>query len=295
MFDRPLIQCCLNARCLGVHASRCILAVLALLVAAPTVLADESDPILLGQDKVKFSVGGFLTKMSTGLELSVVDDDKNKVIDVENDLGLSSSRNTFRIDGYWRPGPRHRIVVGYYSLSRSVVNTLETEIEWEDALYPVGVNIDTGLRLQVIPISYAYSFIKNERWELAASIGFHWTEVNTYISGDAFVGDDTVLSKDIRSSDVKGPFPLIGLLVDFSPAPKWQIGTTLQYLDLSVGKYHGRLVDLRAYVEYYIWRDVGVGLSYNFYDIHADVTEEDFTGKIDLQFDGALLYLTAKF
>jgi hypothetical protein len=264
-------------------------------VAASVGQADAKERIPLGEDKFKISGGGFLTDFNSGLRVDRNIDDENKEINVEDDLGLNSSASSFRIDGYWRVGPRHRIVSGYYSLGRSSDHVLEREVEWEDGVFPVGAMVGSGLKLGVTPISYAYSFIKREQWEVAASVGVHWTKVSAFIGGEAFVDGEPVLSEFHEESDIKGPFPLVGLLVDFSPSPKWQIGTSLQYLDISISKYNGRLLDLRLYAEYYIWRNVGIGISYNYFDLNAGVTQEEYTGNVKLKFDGFLGYLTAKF
>jgi hypothetical protein len=273
---------------------KALMAFIAIFVASAAQAADKGS-ILLGEDKFRISGGGFLANLNSSLEIHPMGEDANKPIDVEKDLGLSSSPQTFKVDGYWRVGPRHRIMAGYYALDRSGANTLETEVEWEDSVYPVGVTVDSSIKLKIIPITYAYSFVKNEQWEVAASIGIHWTVIDTSISGMAFVGDEMVLISDQATNDVKGPLPHIGLHVDFAPSPKWQIGTSIQYLDMSISKYHGKLIDFKIYAEYYIWRNVGIGIAYNYVDIQVGVADEDFVGQVGLQFDGPMGYLVAKF
>ena len=258
-------------------------------------VADEKEPINLGEDKFKLSAGGFFTDFSSSLRIDATEGDQSADIDVEEDLGLNSTTETFRLEGYWRVGPRHRINAAWYKLNRNGVTEISTDIEWGDLTFPVGVTIDTGVDLSIIPISYSYSFFKRENWELAASIGFHWIDIETFIQGEAFVDGQPVLSAQSRSSDVKGPFPLVGLVFDFQPAPKWQIGTSIQYLDISISKYNGRLLDAKFYVEYYIWRNVGVGLAYNYFDLNAGVTEDNFIGNVGSEYNGFMGYITSKF
>jgi hypothetical protein len=256
---------------------------------------DERGPIAFGEDKFKISGGFFLTGFSTSLEVGSTIKDVNKIIDVENDLGLTSSTNSARVEAYWRLGPRHRLQLGWFSLDRSGARVLDTEVEWEDANYPIGSAVESGLNLDIIPFSYAYSFIKNDRWEVAASAGFHWTKFEATIAGEAFVDGDLVLALNDEAAGVEGPFVLVGLLADFNPGPNWQVGASVQYMDLSIGKHHGSLLDMRAYAEYYIWRNVGVGVSYNYYDLEAGVVNESFAGEIGIQYHGFHTYLVAKF
>ena len=167
------------------------------LLFTPPSLAASDEPIKFGEERFKLSAGGFFPGFSSEMTIDVMADGENKTIDVEEDLGLKSSTNTFRVDGYWRVGPRHRITVGYYALNRSGTRVLETDIEWEDVVYPVGVNIDSQVDFDVIPISYAYSFLKRENWEIAASIGVHWMKIDTSIEGQAFVDGDDVRARFI--------------------------------------------------------------------------------------------------
>ena len=274
-------------------------AILAALVAgalgSQTSLAASAEPIKFGEERFKISAGGFFTGLSSDMTLDIMADGENKTIDVEDDLGVNSSTNTFRLDAFWRVGPRHRINIGYYTLDRTGVNLLERDIEWEGVVYPIGVSVESHIDLDVIPISYSYSFVKRDNWELAASFGVHWMTIDTGTEGQAFVGENQELTFTSEGSKVTGPFPLLGLLADFQPSPKWQMGASIQYLDISISKYHGRLLDARAYVEYYIWRNVGIGLSYNFFDLEAGVTKEDFVGDFNIEYDGWTTYLTAKF
>ena len=63
---------------------------------------DERGPIAFGEDKFKISAGIFLAGFSTSLEVGSTIEDLNKIIDVENDLGLTSSTKSARAEAYWR-------------------------------------------------------------------------------------------------------------------------------------------------------------------------------------------------
>ncbi len=265
-----------------------------------TAAASENDlpdngPLGLGQDKFMVSIGAFIADFNSRMAIDPASTEGNKSISIEDDLGLKSAKTVFRAEAYWRFAKRHRIQAAYYFMARSGDNVLENEIEWEDATYPVGAKVDSMLDLQVIPINYAYSFIQNDRWEVAGTVGVHWIKLKASIQGEAFVGDETISVENREESGVKGPFPLVGLSIDYRPAPRWQIGTSMEWLDLSIGKYSGRLWDVKVYVEYYFARNWGVGLGYNFTDVKADVKEDDWAGRMDIVYSGLLAYITTKF
>ena len=136
-------------------------------LAASTLLLSSAGPALadpgqlpLGEERGKLDLGACIINVGTGATLTFSETDGGQKVDFEDDLGLSSSESVFRAHGYWRFAPRHRLNVGYYAFNRSAETTLETEIDWEDDVFPVGTEVDTEIKWELVPVSYAYSFVK---------------------------------------------------------------------------------------------------------------------------------------
>lgn len=271
-----------------------ILQVLGVLMVLGAGDAMASEPLPLGEDSVKVSAGGFLASMSSQFDFTVATKNQSDGnVDLEDRLGLSKSKGTYRVDGYWRFFPRHRLSVGFYQVGRSGEEVIDREFEWQDAVYQVNGVVETRFSWRVIPVSYAYSLYKSRDLELAASVGVHFLRLGAMVTGDAIVNG--VLARGhTETTKSDGPFPLVGLSGDYQIAPGLIGGVSAQWLSLSVGDYSGSLIDAKAYIEYYFARNVGVGLAYNYFDFSGKVKNEPWTAAFSNSYGGVLLYLSAK-
>lgn len=142
-----------------------------------------ADWIKFGEERFKLGGGVFLPSFDTRLRV-----DNNTIgdgtgVDLENDLGFSSDETTFWVGGYWRFAAKHRIGAAYFQFDRDASTTAKTDITIGDEIYPAGASLDSNFKFQVIPINYAYSFLKREKFELAGTIGLNWTKVDFDVSG----------------------------------------------------------------------------------------------------------------
>jgi len=265
----------------------------ALLCLAP-LGAQASSPLALGEERFEVNLGAFFTDFNTGMTIGIDSNDGHREIDVEDDLGMDSSRTAFRLDGYWRMAPRHRLFFGYYALNRSSSKTLETEIEWEDSIYPIGTKVKSNFDWSVIPVSYAYSFYQTPKIEAAASVGIHWISLKSDISANVetqsrIIGD----SKEI--SNTEGPLPVLGLRLDYQPAPRWILGGSVQFFSLSTGKYDGQLVDFGLTAEYLLNETWGLGVGYNYFEVDLDIDEDHWDGNLNYSYSGIQAFVSARF
>ncbi len=250
---------------------------------------------LFGQETAKLTVSGLFTDIGSDLQIDFEEDGTNSTIDPEDDLGFGSSEFTFRIDASIRLWKRHRLFVGYYRLSRSGERVLAGDVEWRDSVYPTGATIEASGSWRIMPLSYAYSFVHTENWEVAASLGVHWIRVRASIAGDAFLAGRSTVSFEEQTSRVDGPFPLIGFHVNHKLSDRWEIGASGQWLNLSIGNLDGEMYDIRLFIEYYIFENVGVGVSFNRLDFSLDVDDENWIGSIDYAHTGVMGYLVGRF
>lgn len=273
---------------------RMILPVIGLFLVLGARGALASEPLPLGGDTLKVSAGGFLADMNSKFDFTVATKNQsNGSVDLEDRLGLSKSKGTYRVDGYWRFFPRHRLSVGFYEVTRAGSNVIDREFEWQDAVYQVNGTVDTRFSWRVIPVSYSYSFYKSGDLELAASVGVHFLRMSATVTGDAMV-NGSLVQGHTESTKTDGPFPLVGLLADYQFAPGVIGGVSVQWLSLSVGDYSGSLTDAKAYIEYYFTRNVGVGLAYNYFDFSGKVRNEPWTAALSNSYGGVLFYVSAK-
>ena len=117
-----------------------------------------ADWIKPGEERVKFGGGVFFPNFDTKLRI-----DNNNIggteVDLEDDLGFSSNETTFWVGGYWRFAAKHRFAAAYFQFDRDASVIANTDITIGDEIYPAGARLDSKFKYQVLPISYAYSFL----------------------------------------------------------------------------------------------------------------------------------------
>ncbi len=250
-----------------------------------------------GEERFFLSGGVFLPSFDTNLSVD------NKIlgaglnVDLEDDLGLKKDETTFWSSAYWRFAAKHRISVGYAQFNRDATKTITKEITIGDEVYPVGASLASEFKIQLIPISYAYSFMKREKFELAGSIGLHWTQIDFDVQGSASLGDQDLDSN--VSANAPLPLPLIGLRFDYHFTPRWSAslfgaGFALN-IDTDTFEFSGSLLDFRLSTEYWFFNNVGAGAAVNWFKIDADVDTDDWGGGIDYNYWGPQVYLTVRF
>jgi hypothetical protein len=256
-----------------------------------------ADWIKPGEERLKLGGGVFFPSFDTKLRFDDTTTGTGTEVDLEDDLGFSSSETTFWVGGYWRFAAKHRFSAAYFQFDRDASITVNTDISIGDEIYPAGARLDSNFKFQVFPISYAYSFLKREKFELAGTIGLNWTKIDFDVSGSASIGDE---DPDANvSADASVPLPLIGLLFDYHFTPKWSAGLLGEVFWLNIDAdtfgFSGTLINLRASTEYWFFNNVGLGAAINWFSLDVDVDDGDWRGILDYQYWGPQVYLAVRF
>jgi hypothetical protein len=217
------------------------------------VLADSRD-----DDRFRVEIGAFLQAFETTLRLDSETLGRGTEIDLESDLGLMKDQDNFRLDGAFRMGRKHRIEFGYVSWNRSNSHVIDEEIHWGEETYPINATIRTSIATDVYKLSYKYSFVNNDRFEAGISGGFSVFDLFASLDAEADGGD-----AGFESEDVIAPVPLLGGFFDWKISPNLVLRTTGELFDLSTGGLNGHMSDLKGTINWYPWRNIGIGAGFN--------------------------------
>jgi hypothetical protein len=186
-----------------------------------------------------------------------------------------------------------------YSQSRRDADvTALTDIEIGDGqVIQAGATVHTELNTNMLPIRYAYSFVKDESHELALSLGVHWNRVEFVVDASAWVEDEGGRRRVEAKADA--PLPLIGLAYDYYLSPRWAINLSgeLFYLKLNSNlvTYQGSLYNARLGTEYWLSNHFGVGGAVSVFGLDVDVDDPDWKGSLDFRYWGPQLYVVGRF
>ena len=230
-------------------------------------------------------LGPYIADFNSKLDLGFRGSGISVSVDGEELLGLDNDLTVFRADAFWRITRRSRIDFMYYDISRDGSTSLGFRIPDPDGSgdIPIGTRIDTTFDLAMLKASYAYSFFKNQSFDLALSGGIYAIDVELEIKA----GDEGL----IEDSDYIIPLPVLGLRGNFALAPKWFLRQSIDVFYLKIGEYTGKWIDLNVALEYNFWKYAGVGLGYNF--VSMDISKDDddaFLNQIDMSYGGLLLF-----
>lgn len=213
-------------------------------------------------------------------------------IDFGDAFRLSDDDSTAAVNLSWRFGEKWSVAGQYWKLDDSSTATLDRDIQWEDVVFEKGSFARAGAGLEVIRVFFGRSFSSSERHELGLGLGLHWLEVSAFIEGQirTNIGDGELYRGSVSAD---APLPNIGAWYTFAFSPKWALQTRLDWLSASVGEYSGGLTNASVGVNWAIWEHVGVGLSYNYFELNVDVDKNDWQGATRVSQYGPTLAISA--
>ena len=267
---------------------------------ALTCLAGTSaraDSLAPGQERFKVVAGWFLPAFDTDVRIDDRDGDIGDDVRLGDDLGLDEDQSGGIVGFEWRFAERHRIAASYSAFSQSATRTIDEQIEIGDEVFPIDAELSSKWTIDLIPITYSYSFIKSEKNELAATFGIHWDRLSLRIRGSSSLSDDDLDAETSSSADL--PLPLIGLRYDHHFSDSWSAGIGASYFSIEFGEStleaSGSLYNVRAYTEYRFRGRYGAGLAVDLFGLKVEADKPRLSGEYNYDYWGPQLYLIARF
>lgn len=249
---------------------------------------NKKDSLDYSWERFSLSMGGFLTGLNSDIQIRSQEVGLGAILNVEEALGLETTTLVFRGEMDYNFGKRRRSTtsLGYFSLLRKSSKILDTEIEIGDQTFPVGTEINSKFNLRIIKGTYGFSFYKDERVKLDASIGLFIMPMSFSTSAMGF---------EEEAADFVAPLPVLGLGTDFAIAPKFYLLQSIEILYLKIDTFKGGIVDFNIRCEYKPWDHIGFGLGLNAYRLNISAYKEDgsfldFNGSVKTGYTGLLFY-----
>jgi len=267
---------------------RSSLLTLALLLPAFAHAQEIADRHPLLEDDFILAAGAFLPNKSLKIRVDGSVPDLGDGFD-EN-VGLSSDQSTANVTLHWRFGEKWSVAGQYFNTDDSGSAELTEEIQWEDYVLRVGSNVGAGVGLEVARLFFGREFSSGPRHEFGLGAGLHRLKISAYVEGEFFINDESTGFRR-ESVSAHAPLPNIGAWFWYALSPRWLITTRVDWLSASIGDYSGGLWNVNAGINYQPWSHVGVGLSYQLFELNLDVDKTDWHGGVDMTYDGPFLAL----
>ena len=166
---------------------------------------------------------------------------------------------------------------------------------WGDVTYNIGANIESQVKVKIYELAYEYAFLHEPTYEVAGSLGIHYSDLSLRLAGNATTngGQTTSFVSDNRS--LPAPLPVVGVRAGWAFAPDWYLEGLAQFFKVSINDYDGHWFDGRAGVTWMFSRNFGVGIGYNRFITKVDVDRSNFNGSARFGYSGLQAYLTGTF
>jgi hypothetical protein len=268
-----------------------------MLLAVASFGAAAQDVVRPGQERWTIMLGAFLPAFEAKLR---VDDEQlgnGDTVGLGDDLGVDQNKSGGWLAVEWRFAPRHRLGFSYSRFTLGGERVIDRELQIGDEVFPVGAVVSSSLRLEIVPVTYSYSFLKRDASELALLAGLHWSRVRFNAEGSASVSARDVSNDANAKANL--PLPLLGVRYDHHFGPRWSAGANVGVFALKYGRntWHleGSLWSVRLHAEYRFARNFAVGAALDSFEVSVDTSYDSWKGGFDYGYWGPQIYLTARF
>lgn len=247
------------------------------------------------EDPFKIRVGGyFITHGETVSNVSSLNIG-GKEISFHKDLDMDEVANTFRLDGEYRFNDFHKVELSYYRINSNGTNSFSEDIPYKGKTYHTNVILDAYLNMDIFKINYAYSFYKDDKFELAAAIGLHMLDIDLGTGGTVAVDNLQIGIPETSIYTVLAPLPVVGFRLNYTLSPELNLYGNFDYFGATISKYSGSLSDFVIGAEYQVYENFGIGLGWNMSNLDLDIDDDDEIYLIDHDISGLLVYISYSF
>jgi hypothetical protein len=271
-----------------VKPAKTISGMLALFVAC--VAHADVHPFL--SDKFIVQAGAFFSRADLNGSVDGATSGDNPEFDFEEQFGVSRSEDLAAAEFSWRFTPNWRMQLQYFEPGRSGTAVLEEDVEFGDVVFEQGSSVTAKSGFEILRLFFGRNFSKRDDMNYGVGAGLHRIAIDLSLTGNVIANGQQLIN-ETRKAGATAPLPNVGAWYDWSPAPKWLLGARVDWLDASVGDYSGGLLNAAIGVNYQLFDHVGVGAKYQTFGIDVGVDKPSWQGDIDMQYEGAYIYVSA--
>ena len=241
------------------------------------------------EERVRLTLGFYRVSTSTNIRADSSAGLAGTPVSAEKDFGLQKSNVEAKFQAMIRVGERHRLRFDYFSLDRTGNRVLDQPYVFKDVVLQPNDPLEASLSMRVLGITYGYSFIHRERFELAATLGVNITD----LSARARV--TTPLRHVDQSIDQAGPLPLPGLDATWVISKRFYLDGKAQYVRAHVSHFDGSLGVYELDALYRLREYVAFGVGYSLIKAELTSTATKNAGFFDFNTKGPTAFVRIAF
>ncbi len=242
---------------------------------------------IIEERNLSISMGWFFSEYSSELQANSKTLGIGTNIRLENVFLLPETNRIFRANAEYRISGNHYIGLNYYSMKRSAKTLVDRKIKFGDLLINIGSETDAFWNLKLYGLQYHYSHIREATFEAGFTAGINILDLN--------VGVTARLNNAVGQKfyDKMIYIPVLGVYNRHLFWNSFILKYSIDFFMLKAGKIDGVLTDINIAFEYYLIKQLGIGIGYSSFLIDLVlISSDDFDGKIEYSHRGVLLFVT---
>jgi hypothetical protein len=213
-------------------------------------------------------------------------------IDFDESFGLSKRDDLFALNFGWRFGEKWELGAQYFASDGQRSKALEEDIEWGEFVFGAGTGVTAGVDFTLIRTFFGRNFDSADHHDFGIGLGLHYLEMGAFIEGLAIVnGQQAGFRRE--SVSAKAPLPNVGAWYVRSLSDRWAMRLRFDWFGAEFDDYDGQLINLAAGVNYQLFNNIGLGVSYNFFELDVGVSKSGWRGELKTIYDGVFVHASA--
>ncbi len=274
------------------------------LVAAPVFAGEAQAPAAAGTQREllqppkmtiaspitdRFAVRGlfYMPSINTDVRYDSSTGVRGTLVSGEDTLGLEDQLKQVSADMMFRILERHRIRADFYKMTRNGDQVISQQIQYGNDSFLVNDRVVSRMDLRKLGLTYTYSFLRSEKWELAAGLALHLLQLEGSLEAPArFVRE---------SQDTAGPFATLSAEATWRVTRRFSLNLSGSYLGGSVGDVEGSYKSWHGDVQFRARPNLAFGVGYADTRFKLDSTDPEFAGYFNLQYKGPEAFVRVSF
>ncbi len=225
--------------------------------------------------KPNFSIrlGSIFSDVSSQFRVDSADGE-GTLIDAQDVLNIPKNGTAFRAKGDFRIAKWFGIEAEFYRIADSATTVIDRQLIVGDEIFDINETVTTGFNRSFLDTFLKFYLVHKPRLDLGLFVGanIHFMEL-------------TLDAQPSGRSVVKNPWypiPSLGATFSYTLGPRWYLYGKAGYFFFKVQDSGLKLDSTRFDVsmDYYIWKSLGVGVTYEYIKTSMDRSTEEFTGMI---------------
>jgi len=267
----------------------------------PSNGANSSTENLLN-DRFVVSLGGFVVSSKINGSLSGTANTSGENTDFDKRFGTDADQTRLRAEVLWRITPRQHLRFSYFNNAVQGTRAIDQDLAWGDYTFRAGGQVTAEVKFRVYELNYEFAFLRRQNYQIVAVAGIHLDDFTLKLSGNASLTVDTPMGPveqaatfTTKSSSVPAPLPVVGFRADWAVSPHVYLDASAQVFAVGYQGIDGNWSDLRAGATWMFSDHFGIGLGYDRFVTHVDLSKLSFNGRLNFGYQGLLLYLKGGF